>query len=57
MPKLLFELALARADGSYPKSLEKLARVELLIIDDWGLAGQRPHGRIDDHAGVAPCPA
>jgi DNA replication protein DnaC len=37
LPMLLFELALARADGSYLKALEKLAKVELLIVDDWGL--------------------
>jgi DNA replication protein DnaC len=36
--RLVFELTLARADGSYLKALEKLARVELLILDDWGLA-------------------
>ena len=38
LPKLLFELALARADGSYLKALEKLAKVELRVLDDWGLA-------------------
>ena len=58
LPKLLFELALARADGSYLKSLEKLARVDLLILDDWGLAaveGQAANDLmdvIDDRAGV-----
>lgn len=36
--RLLSELALARADGSYAKLLAKLARAELLILDDWGLA-------------------
>jgi DNA replication protein DnaC len=36
--RLLTELALARADGSYTKLLEKLAKAELLILDDWGLA-------------------
>lgn len=35
---LVFELKVARADGSYLKLLEKLAKVELLILDDWGLA-------------------
>ena len=38
MPKLVFELALARADGSYLKALEKIAKVDLLILDDWGIA-------------------
>jgi DNA replication protein DnaC len=36
--RLLGDLALARADGSYAKLLTKLARTELLILDDWGLA-------------------
>ncbi|MGH8528062.1 MAG: IS21-like element helper ATPase IstB [Gammaproteobacteria bacterium] len=35
--RLLGELALARADGSYPKVLEKLARTQLLVLDDFGL--------------------
>jgi DNA replication protein DnaC len=36
--RLLGELALARADGSYPKLLERLARTQLLVLDDFGLA-------------------
>lgn len=36
--RLLGELALARADGSYPKLLDKLARTQLLLLDDFGLA-------------------
>lgn len=35
--RLLAELLAARADGSYHKLLTKLASVELLIIDDFGL--------------------
>src|SRR5262249_27716111 len=31
-------LALARGDGRYPRLLKSLARVELLILDDWGLS-------------------
>lgn len=33
--RLLDELALARADGSYPKLLGRLARLDLLILDDF----------------------
>ena len=29
---------MARADGSYPRLLNRLARIDLLVIDDWGLA-------------------
>ncbi|MGH2874466.1 MAG: IS21-like element helper ATPase IstB [Solirubrobacteraceae bacterium] len=35
---LVSDLALARGDGSRPKLLGKLARTDLLAIDDWGLA-------------------
>jgi len=34
-PPLLRELAMARADGSLDKRLEQLARIDVLIIDDW----------------------
>lgn len=37
-PRLYQELALARADGSYPRLLARLARTDVLIIDDWALA-------------------
>jgi len=37
LPRLLDELTLARADGTYPRLLTKLARLDVLIIDDWGL--------------------
>jgi DNA replication protein DnaC len=39
VPRLLGEdLVLARADGSYAKLMQTLARTDLLILDDWGLA-------------------
>ena len=38
VPRLIDALALARGDGRYPRLLKSLARVELLILDDWGLA-------------------
>jgi len=34
-PRLLSELALARGDGRYPRLLNKLARTELLVLDDY----------------------
>jgi DNA replication protein DnaC len=37
-PRLFSELAIARADGSHGKRLVTLARFDLLILDDWGLA-------------------
>jgi DNA replication protein DnaC len=35
--RLFHEFALARADGSYVRLLAKLARLDVLVIDDWGL--------------------
>lgn len=36
-PRLFSDLEVARCDGSYLKLLGRLKRVDLLIIDDWGL--------------------
>jgi DNA replication protein DnaC len=38
LPRLLQELAIAKGDGRYPKLLSTLAKTEVLILDDWGLA-------------------
>jgi len=37
VPRLLGELAMARGDGRYGKLLRSLAKVELLVLDDWGI--------------------
>ncbi|HCC33140.1 MAG TPA: AAA family ATPase [Clostridiales bacterium] len=37
VPRLLQDLALARADGSYARLLARLAGTKLLILDDWGI--------------------
>ena len=37
-PQLFRDLTLARADGSLDKRLHQLARVDVLIIDDWAMA-------------------
>ncbi len=37
LPRLAQELKIARADGSYGKFLERIQRMRLLIIDDWGM--------------------
>lgn len=37
LPRLFQELALARADGSYATALARFARIDCLILDDWGL--------------------
>ena len=37
LPRLFADLALAHADGSYIAVLGRLARVNVLVLDDWGL--------------------
>jgi len=37
-PRLFEELTLAHADGSYHHLLARLAKIDVLCIDDWGLA-------------------
>jgi len=37
LSRLLDELVLAKADGTYPKLLERLVKFEVLILDDMGL--------------------
>jgi len=37
-PRLLEELSLARADGTYTRLLGRLAKIDVLVIDDWGLS-------------------
>jgi len=47
MPRLFEALALARGDGRHARLLKTLARVQLLILDDWGLAPLAPEQRRD----------
>jgi len=47
LSRLVGDLTLARADGSYAKLLQRLARAQLLIVDDWGLAALDDLGRRD----------
>jgi DNA replication protein DnaC len=37
-PQLFRELAVAHADGSLPRRLLRLARIDVLIVDDWAMA-------------------
>jgi len=37
-PRLFQDLALAKADGRYPKLMKTLAKADLLILDDWATA-------------------
>jgi len=38
IPRLFQELAIAKADGTYPKIMNKLTKANVLVIDDLGLA-------------------
>jgi len=37
LPKLLQRLHLAKADGSYVKELARIEKMQVIILDDWGL--------------------
>lgn len=47
VPRLLEELALAHADGTYTRLLGRMAKVDVLVLDDWGLAPLRDQERRD----------
>jgi DNA replication protein DnaC len=47
LPRLLQQLAVGRGDGSYDRVLDRLARLDLLAIDDWLLAPLRDTERRD----------
>ncbi|MCZ0955251.1 MAG: IS21-like element helper ATPase IstB [Rhodospirillaceae bacterium] len=38
LSRLFDELGYAHGDGRYPKVMKKLARTDVIILDDWGLA-------------------
>lgn len=58
LPRLLQEMHLARADGSYGKMLSRFARIAVLVLDDWGLAKMADRERrdlleiIEDRSGI-----
>lgn len=47
VPRLLDELALARAEGSHARLLAKLAKFDVLVLDDWGLGVPKDSQRHD----------
>ena len=47
IPRLFPEVALAHGDGTYPTLLARFARVDALILDDWGLVGLKDAQRQD----------
>jgi len=37
-PRLHHDLSVARADGSWARVLGRIARIDVLVLDDWGIA-------------------
>ncbi|OLY95530.1 ATP-binding protein, partial [Polynucleobacter sphagniphilus] len=37
VPRIFEELRVAHADGTFTRKLQSIAKVDLLILDDWGL--------------------
>lgn len=47
MSKLLLDLTIARADGSYANKIKKISKVNVLILDDFGLTPLENYGKQD----------
>ena len=47
LTRLLRELTIAKGDGQYAKLLTNLAKVDVLILDDWGLMKLSAENRRD----------
>ena len=46
-PRFFDEMRLARADGSYPRALARLARIDVLVLDDFAIAPVSDQDRRD----------
>ena len=59
VPRLFEELQIAHGDGSFTRRLAQLAKIDVLILDDWGLREPSERARgdllevLDDHVGAA----
>lgn len=47
LSRLLLELTQAKADGTYHKKLKQLAKIQMMVVDDWGLEPLKPAHRND----------
>ncbi len=47
LPRLFEELRIAHGDGSFTRRLVALAKTDVLLIDDWGLAPPQASERSD----------
>ena len=46
-PRMFRDLAVARADGSFGKLLDRFSRIDVLIVDDWAMAPLADNERRD----------
>ncbi|HVT63275.1 MAG TPA: ATP-binding protein, partial [Legionellaceae bacterium] len=46
-PRLWHELRVAKANGTYPTWLTQVAKIDVLILDDWGLVSPDDEQRRD----------
>ena len=47
VPRLFDELRLARADGTYPRMLARIAKIDVLVLDDFAIAPLTDESRRD----------
>ena len=47
LSRVVLELTQAKADGTYHKKLQQLAKIQLILIDDWGMETLKPAHRND----------
>lgn len=47
VPRLVEQLRIAHGDGSFGKLLAQLAKIDVLLLDDWGLTPLQPSERHD----------
>lgn len=47
LPRLFENLAMARLDGRFPRLVDRLARVQLVVLDDWGTHSLNDQQRLD----------
>lgn len=47
LPRLWHELKIAKANGTYANWLTQLAKIDILVLDDWGLVVPDPEQRRD----------
>ncbi|GAB7551224.1 hypothetical protein NRB_07210 [Novosphingobium sp. 11B] len=54
MPRLFEDLAIARLDGRFSCLIDKLTRIQLFVLDDWGSQGS-PSAAAQQRSSAAFC--